>query len=127
MQQDRIAELLRIDLQRAKSLVDADIAFLDQITGANYVHVESTGKLRTKREFLETVAQPDFRFEEFVIDENNVQLYGEIAVLTGRYHNKIRTDLGFRFTKHARHTRVYIFEEGRWLNVAHQATEISVG
>jgi hypothetical protein len=45
-----------------RDLVDGDITMLDRITSADYVHVESTGQLRTKEQFLEGLARHEYKF-----------------------------------------------------------------
>ena len=119
-----IEQVLALETIRVRALLDADLATLDRITAQDYVHVESNGRRRSKAEFLDGLARPDYRFETFVIDENHVQLVGPVAIVTGRYHNAIRTREGLRPAKYARHLRVYVKQGGSWQNVAHQATEI---
>jgi hypothetical protein len=109
---------------RVRALLNADLATLDRITAENYVHVESNGRCRSKTEFLDGLVRSEYRFQSFVIDENSVQIVGPVAVVTGRYHNNICTRKGLQPTKYARHIRVYVKNDGVWLNVAHQATEI---
>jgi hypothetical protein len=123
MQSDGVTEVLAVEALRVKALVDGDIATLDRITSSDYRHVESTGKVRTKDQFLRDLEQGGYRFDSFVIDENQIRIFGDTAVVTGRYHNDIRTKLGLQPTKHALHVRIYVREGGKWINVAHQATE----
>ncbi|MEU9348520.1 nuclear transport factor 2 family protein [Streptomyces sp. NPDC048278] len=116
-------DVLAVERRRAKAMVEADAATLAELTADSYTHVESSGVARTKEEFLRGLATGEYRFESFVVDENRVRVYGDTAVVTGRYHNDIRTPEGLQPTKYALHTRVYVKAHGRWLNVAHQATE----
>jgi ketosteroid isomerase-like protein len=121
------AQVLAVEAARARALVDADVATLDRITSDDYVHVESTGKVRTKAQFLDGLRQGEYRFESFVVDENHVSIHGDTAVVTGSYHNVIRTRAGVQPVKHARHIRVYARRDGAWINVAHQATQTNSG
>jgi Domain of unknown function (DUF4440) len=116
--------LLELDVARADALVRGDVSALDRMTSADYTHVESNGSFRSKAEFLDSVRRRDYKFESFVIDENHVRLFGETAVVTGRYHNDVRTPDGLKPTKHARHIRIYVRSGETWQNVAHQATEV---
>ncbi len=122
--QEARAAVLALEETRARAMVSADIVTLDRITADDYTHIESSGSIRNKAQFLATVARPDYRFDSFVIDENNVRVYDTTAVVTGRYHNAIRTPEGLQPVKHARHMRVWVQREGRWRNVAHQATAV---
>ena len=122
--EDTLREILALDAARAEALVRADVGFLAALTADDYTHVESTGTARDKRAFLDGLQSGLYRFESFVITENAVRLFGATAVVTGRYHNQIRTPAGLQPVKHARHLRVYVRRDGLWRNVAHQATEI---
>ena len=117
-------EVLLIDEQRARALVAVDIPTLERLTAAEYIHVESSGTVRTKREFIDGLWNGSYRFRSFVIDENHVALYGDVAVVTGRYHNEVVLNSGAQPVKHARYLRVYVSRDGTWVNVAHQATQI---
>lgn len=119
-----VRRLLALDEARARALVEVDIDTLDRVTEEAYVHVESSGKRRTKTEFIDGLRKGISRFERFIIDENVATIYGDTAVLTGRYHTDIRTAEGLQPTKHARHMRVYARRGEGWINVAHQATAI---
>jgi ketosteroid isomerase-like protein len=116
--------VLDLDRLRIKALVDKDLATLDRIISDDYTHVESNGKARNKAEFLDSLRVGDYSFASFVIDENDVRIYGDTAVVAGRYHNDIRTPQGLQPTKYARHLRVYVRSGAGWRNVAHQATEM---
>jgi len=117
-------EVLLIDDQRARALVAADIPFLDRITADEYTHVESSGTLRTKQQFIAGLRDGAFRFRSFDIDENHAVVYGDTVVVTGLYHNVVVTGATVQPVKHARHLRVYVRRNGTWVNVAHQATQI---
>jgi hypothetical protein len=117
-------EVLEIDKARADALVRADVEMLRRVMSEDYTHVESTGRMRDKTDFLEGLRRGDYRFESFVIDENQVRFFGNTAIVTGSYHNDIRTPVGLMPTKYARHLRVYVRRDSTWQNVAHQATEV---
>lgn len=119
-----VEQVLAVEAARVQALLNADIATLDEITAQDYVHIDSNGRRRSKTEFLDGLARSEYRFESFVIDENSVRIIGPVAIVTGRYHNDIRTREGLQPTKYARHIRVYVKNDGLWRNVAHQATRI---
>ena len=117
-------EVLKVEAIRLEAMLDADVETLDQITGDDYVHVESTGQVRTKAQFLDGLKNRVYRFKSFIIEENNVNVMGTVAVVTGSYRNIIETSAGVQPVKYARHIRVYALRDGKWINVAHQATAI---
>ncbi len=112
-----------VEAVRLQAMLEGDVETLDRITGADYVHVESTGQVRSKAQFLEGFKDREYRFRSFVIERNDIMVLGTVALVTGRYRNVIETPAGVRPVKYARHMRVYALRDGRWINVAHQATE----
>lgn len=124
--QDDIDQILALEARRTKALLDGDAATLNEITADDYTHVETGGGTRDKAGFLAILSRPGVRFVRWDIDENHVRVYGDTAVVTGRYVNVVRTPAGDQPPKQARHIRVYVRRNGRWQNVAHQATAITV-
>lgn len=125
--QKDIADILELETRRSRALVEGDAATLGEITADDYTHVETGGGVRDKVGFLAILSRPGVRFTSWVIEENTVRIYGDTAVVTGRYHNTVRTPAGEQPPKHARHIRVYVRHDGRWRNVAHQATATTPG
>src|SRR5262245_40661727 len=115
--------VLEIERARVEALLRHDVAALDRMMAQECVHTESNGTLRTKAQFLAAFAAQEFAFASFILDANEVRLYGDTAVVVGSYRNVIRTGSQIRPEKPARHHRVYVKRDGLWLLVAHQATE----
>lgn len=116
-------EVLALDARRIEALLHNDVEFLEEITADEYSHVESSGGARTKSQFIAGRRARRALFSTFVIDENKATIYCNVAVVVGRYHNAYRTSGGSSVVKRARHLRIYVHRDGRWVNVAHQATE----
>jgi ketosteroid isomerase-like protein len=120
-----VEQVLAVDAERCRALLAKDVATLERITADDYTHVETNGGIRSKAQFLSLMGNPDLVFTSWVIEENHVRVYGATAVVTGRYHNTVRTAAGEQPPKHARHIRVYRRSaDGSWQNVAHQATRL---
>lgn len=114
-----------VEQRRIDALIASDVDALDEIIDAHCTHIESNGTSRTKAEFLKDVAQREFSFDLFEIDENHIRIFGETAVVAGTYRNVVRVRGQRTPMKHARHLRVYVHHGGSWKLVAHQATEIA--
>ena len=123
-EQSRVAEVLAADARRITALVAGDVAGVDLLTADDYTHVETNGGMRDKAQFLALLSTPNFRFVRWTIEENHVRLFGDVAVVSGRYRNVVRTAAGEQPEKHARHLRIWVWREGAWRNVAHQATRL---
>ncbi len=118
-------EILRLDNERIQAMLRRDYAVLERLMAPECVFIESGGTVQTTAEFLANFKTGDSTFDTFVIDENQVRIYGVTAVVTGRYHNAVRTKGQLQPVKRARHTRVWNQQaSGQWRMVSHQATEI---
>ncbi|BCW87628.1 hypothetical protein sos41_07580 [Alphaproteobacteria bacterium SO-S41] len=120
---DRLV-IAALEDRRAAAIIAADVDTLAAMTDADYVHVETSGRVRTKQDFLETLRSGPGRFERYDIRENVIQLYGDAAVVTGVFENAYRAADGQCTAKTARHIRVYVRRSGGWMNVSHQATAL---
>jgi ketosteroid isomerase-like protein len=120
-------QILRLENERVQAMIQRDYVTLERLMAPECVHIESNGTVRTTPDFMASFKADDFTFDTFVIDENQVRFYGTTAVVTGRYHNVIRTRGQLQPPKRARHTRVWARQaDGHWRMVSHQATEISI-
>lgn len=120
---DRIrAEIEAIEAARARAIVAADVAALDALTDASYVHIDADGQRRDKKEFLEIVAARTGRFTRYDVTGNVILASDDLAVVHGCFDNEhVATDGRIR-TKSARHVRLYRLGPAGWLNILHQAT-----
>lgn len=98
---------------------DNDVEYLDATTHEDYLHVHSSGNARSKAQFMGGRANRTSSFSSFVIDENKVTIYCNVAV--GTYHNSQK---GSTSEKHARHLRIYVHRDGKRTNVVHQSTRV---
>jgi uncharacterized protein (TIGR02246 family) len=117
-------EVLQVENTRIQALLQQDFATLERLMAEDCIHVESNGTRRTTAQFLAAFKAGEFAFEAFNIEENSVRIYGDTAVVIGRYSNRICTGGKTLPTKRARHLRVYVKRAGSWQLVAHQATEL---
>lgn len=116
--QVRAAEVARSD-----ALVNVDVDGLRKMTAADYIHIESNGKLRTREQFLQGLVDSDYRFNSFVIDRIQIIIIGDVAIASGDYHNDIVIQGVAQPTKYARFTRAWKRDGEQWVNITHQATE----
>lgn len=120
-------EIMRLEMARIDALVKRDFPALERYMATDSIHIESSGKLTTFAEFMESYRADTGTFTTFAIDKSEVRLNGDIAVVTGTYHNRIRTGGKLRPTKIARFTRVWVRRDGEWKMWSHQATAVPSG
>jgi ketosteroid isomerase-like protein len=125
MSQSAKGAIAAIEQRRIDALLAGDVAALDAIIDEHCSHVESNGAARSKADFLADVARREFSFDLFEIEHNDIRVFGDTAVVAGRYRNVARIKGEALPLKHARHLRVYLRRDGVWRLVAHQATAIA--
>ena len=118
-------ELLHVENARDQALLRQDFATLERIMAEACARAERNGTVRTTAQVLAAFKAGELAFDAFDIEENSVRLYGDTAVVIGRYSNRIRTGGTTSPTNRARHLRVYVKRAGSWQLVAHQATELT--
>lgn len=115
-------EVLALDQKRIDALLHNDVDFLELITDESYLHVHSSGRVRSKAQFMAGRENGSSIFSTFVIEENHAAIYCNVAVVAGLYHNSYK---GASTAKRARHLRIYVHRNGKWKNILHQSTRIS--
>jgi hypothetical protein len=125
--QDRIkAELMQLERDIGKANVDSDYAFFDRVEAEEFVFTDSGGGITTKKQDLEGLkapANPDNKLLAYDVDEMNVLLYDEVAVVTGRVTTK-RIVNGKEALGRSRFTDVFVWRKGRWQLVAGHSSRI---
>ncbi len=91
----------------------------DDFTGTN-----AFGTVANKAEVLNLYRTGSIKRESVSLDDVNVRVYGDTAVVTGRATLKGQFT-GQDTTGKFRYTRVYVKRNGRWQVVAWQATRIA--
>ena len=120
-----IAELEAIEAVRARAILQRAVETLEALTGDEYVHVETSGVVRTKADFLTALRTGTRRFSRYETSELLIRLYGDVAVVHGVLENDLVTTEGATTPKRARFVRVWVRGDGRaWRNVSHFATEL---
>lgn len=116
-------EILQIERERNKAIINGDFGALDRMTSDDYTFVTLRGELRTKPEIIQGFKSGSFHYDSREISELNVRLYGTTAVVTGRSNQKGREN-GKDYSGDYRFTRVYSKRAGQWRTVALQTTLI---
>ncbi len=80
--------------------------------------------MRTKAQRLAALRSGRFRFEKHRLEECDVRLFGQTAVVLGRVEVTSSED-GKTVSGPVRFTGVYVKRDGRWQNVAAHASAIA--
>jgi len=117
-------ELIKLEKDRAQAAVRGDTAFLEQNTADDYTFINPRGTLATKAQMLAAFKSGDIKLQSNELDDLQVRVYGDTAVLTGRSTQKGQTQ-GQDSSGQYRFTRVYVKRDGHWQSVAFQSTRIA--
>lgn len=118
-------EVLQVDQERVQALLHNDASALDRIYAEELIFTNQYGVVRDKAYWTAIARAGEFKFDSYTREDVRVRIYGETAVVTGRFlatgqvrGSKIREN-------QLRYICVYLKRDGRWQLVAQQATPIT--
>lgn len=116
--------VITAEQQLAQAHLVMDLAVIARRLHDDYVVVQPGGRLETKQDVLHSYTHEIREWHTAEVDQLDVRLYGETAVVIGRWratgqNNAVHFDYAARFLS------VWVWHDGRWQNVAYQATEIN--
>ena len=117
------AALKALELKWDAANVKGDTATLTTIFADTFISTNAEGKTRTKAEVLAHVRSGDVKYETSKVDDMKVYLYGDAAVVNGRWAGKF-TEKGKPMNTTERFTDTYIRQTGQWKCVASQGSTI---
>ena len=119
-----IAEVLATEARWVAAHRQLDSSVLDSIMAHDYTQITDSGDVLGKEDVLPTYQTDQRHWEIAEGDEYNVRIYGETAVVIGRWRGK-GVNHGYQFDYRARFMAIYVKRDGRWQLVADQSTPIS--
>lgn len=63
----------------------ADIAGLNELLHADYVHVHATALVESKAKFIEALQTGARKYDPIKIEDSNVRVFGDSAVISGKF------------------------------------------
>jgi ketosteroid isomerase-like protein len=120
---DPAAEVLAAEREWVEAHRRLDLAALDRLMADDYAQVQSDGRVIGKAEALASYVSGKRRWDFAESDDYDLRLYGETAVLMGRWQAR-GVNAGQAFDYAARFTAVYVKRSGGWQLAADHATEL---
>ena len=89
----------------------------------DFRQIDGAGNLETKASFVQGLLSPELHIEPYNVEEFEVRLYGEVALLSGRTR-MTGTYNGKPFTSHYRYIDIYVRRAGQWKIVSVQISKL---
>ncbi|MBZ5542726.1 MAG: nuclear transport factor 2 family protein [Acidobacteriia bacterium] len=121
--EDVAAELKALENAWSDAMLKHDAAALDAILDDSLVEISPAGTVSNKAKDLADLKAGEPKLESFSLDDMKVHVYGNAAVVTGRFAIK-GTDKGKDISGTGRFTDTFVKRNGKWRCVASQATII---
>jgi len=106
-----------------KAIVRKDRAAVEANMADDFRQIDAAGNVETKASFLEGLLSPDLQIDPYTVEDFDVRLYGDVALLSGRTRMTGRYQ-GKPFTSHYRYIDIYVRRGGAWKIVSVQVSRI---
>jgi ketosteroid isomerase-like protein len=106
-----------------KAIVRKDRAAIESNMADDFRQIDGAGNVETKQSFVDDIVSPDLRIDPYVVEDFEVRLYGDVALLSGRTR-MTGAYQGKPFTSHYRYIDIYVRCDGAWKIVSVQISPI---
>src|ERR1700719_811540 len=113
-------EVLRVDEELRQAFLQHDAAALKRLLADDWKVIHVNGREQTKAQFIDAIQSGRAKFLSIELDQTEVRLYGETAIVTARWTNTIEFK-GEQSTGQDRVTRVWVKRPEGWRAVTEQA------
>jgi ketosteroid isomerase-like protein len=106
-----------------KAIVRKDRATIEANMAEDFRQIDGAGNVETKKSFVDDLVSPDLVIDPYTVEDFDVRLYGDTALLAGRTRMTGRYQ-GKPFTGHYRYIDIYVRRSGEWKIVSVQISKI---
>jgi ketosteroid isomerase-like protein len=117
-------ELLRVEAEWTQAFMKNNAAAIERFIADDWVIVDADGGVIDKAKFLAAIKSGALTHDTIKLDEPNVRIYGDTAIVTGRATSSGKY-MATPFTTHERSTDVFVKRDGRWRCFFTQLTRLS--
>jgi ketosteroid isomerase-like protein len=111
--------------QFQEAVLQGDVATFQRLCADDFTHTSHDGSFRTRAEWLKGRVQGKSSYVSYDVDDRQIRIYGETAVVTGLLKASWREADGDLASGQFRFLRVWVKRDDRWQAVAFQSTRIS--
>ena len=106
-----------------EAIVRKDRAAIEANMTDDFRQIDRAGNIATKTSFVDGVLSPDLQIDPYAVEDFEVRLYGDVALLSGRTRMTGRYQ-GKPFVSHYRYIDVYVRRGDDWKVVSVQISPI---
>ncbi len=117
-------EIRKLNLEYDNAILQQDAAVFERLFAEDFIVTKTGGKISTKAQEIADAKSGETKFAVGRSEEVNVRLYGNTAIVNGRWIEKSVTK-GKPFDGRHIYTTVYVKSNGKWQIVSDQVTPIT--
>ena len=106
-----------------KAIVRKDRAAIEGNMADDFRQIDRAGNVETKKSFVDGLMSADLEIDPYTVEDFDVRLYGDVALLSGRTRMTGRYQ-GKPFTSQYRYIDVYVRHGDEWRIVSVQISPI---
>lgn len=106
-----------------QAIVRKDRAAIERNMAADFRQIDGQGSLENKQTFVDDLMSAELEIQPYTVEDFDVRLYGETALITGRTRMTGKYQ-GKPFATHYRYTDVYVRQGEEWKIVSVQISKI---
>jgi len=106
-----------------QAIIKKDRAAIESNMAADFRQIDGRGNVETKTSFVEGLVSPDLVIDPYTVEDFEVRVYGDTALLSGRTRMTGKYE-GQPFKSHYRYIDVYVKRGGAWKIVSVQISRI---
>ena len=114
-----IARLKAISDAWDRAIVAKDRAAIEANMADDFRQIDARGNVEAKAGFVDDLVSPDLQLDPYTVEDFEVRLYGDTALLSGRTRMTGRYE-GKPFDSHYRYIDIYVRRRGVWKIVSVQ-------
>ena len=106
-----------------KAIVRKDKAAIASNMSSDFRQIDGAGDIETKDSFVESVLDPKLTINPYTVEDFEVRVYGDVALLSGRTRMTGAYE-GKPFNSHYRYIDIYVRKAGVWRVASVQITKL---
>lgn len=106
------------------AIVAKDRAAIEANMADDFRQIDARGHVENKASFVDGLMSPDLQLDPYTVDDFEIRLYGDTALLSGRTRMTGRYR-GAPFSTHYRYIDVYVKQGGVWRIVSVQISPLA--